>query len=199
MKGKLVFGVLFIFGFLLGSCATTDPNAPPPYQFDGTAWTKTEEYELVCKDGKVEIHCGSQLVNWLYYKGNIEGYWKVEANILTIGNNNWGNAKGHLAGGPWTLKTGTPGSNSLDGTTWARTASLELNFANGKMLAKDGGNITTVNAKGDAYRVTPTEIRIAYSDGTARGAYIVDGNTLTVTSPNTFASSRLEGNPWTKK
>jgi hypothetical protein len=199
MKGKLVFGLLFILGFLFIGCVTTDPNAPPPYPFDGTTWTKTEEYELVCKEGKVEIHCGSQLMNWWYYKDNIEGYWEVEANILTIGNSNWSNAKGHLSGGPWTLKAGTPGPNSLDGTTWTRTASLELNFSSGKMLAKDGNNTTTVNKSGDAYRVTSTDIRVGYSDGTAKGTYIVDGNTLTVTSTNTFGSSRLEGSPWAKK
>jgi hypothetical protein len=199
MKDKLVFGIFLICGFLLAGCVTTDPNAPPPYQFDGTAWTKTEEYELVCKEGKVEIHCGSELMAWWYYKNDIEGYWKVEADTLIIGNENWGNLKGHLAGGQWTLKTGSPGPDSLDGTTWTRTALLELNFSDGKMSAKDGGNRTNANKNGDAYRVTPTEIRIAYSDGTARGTYIIDGNTLTVTSTNTFASSRLEGSPWTKK
>jgi hypothetical protein len=199
MKGKLVFGVLLIFGFLLVGCATTDPNAPPPYPFDGTTWTKTEEYELVCKEGKVEIHCGSQLVNWWYWKQNIGDSWILDGNTLTIGNDNWWNAKGHLAGGPWTLKNGTPGSDNLDGTTWTRTAVLELSFANGKMFAKDGNNGTTANRTGDSYRVTAADIRVTYSDGTAKGTYLVDENTLTVTSTNTFASSRLEGSPWTKK
>ena len=36
-----MLGMALAFGMTVIGCATTDPNAPPPYQFDGTAWTKT--------------------------------------------------------------------------------------------------------------------------------------------------------------
>jgi hypothetical protein len=197
---KAVFGliVLLVFGFVFAGCATS-PDAPPLYQFDGTTWTKNEEYELVCKDGKIEIFCGSASLGWWNWKPDIGDNWKLDSNTLAIGNINWGNRKGHLSGGIWTLKSGTPGTSGIDGTTWTRTAVLELNFSNGKMLAKDGNNITSVNKDGDSYKVKSDEISISYSDGTARGKYIVDGNTLTIISQNHFAATRLEGSPWTKK
>jgi hypothetical protein len=194
MKGKLIFGVLCVFGFLLAGCATTDPNAPPPYQFDGTAWTKTEEYELVCKGSNWEVLCGSNQIA----AGNDTGEWKLDGTTLIFGDDGWWNGWGHAAG-TWTLKSGTPATNSLDGTTWTRTAVLEVSFSNGKMYAKDGTHVTTDNKNGDPYRVTSTEIRVTYSQGTAKWKYIVDGDTLTVTSPNTFSATRLEGGPWTKK
>jgi hypothetical protein len=198
---NVIIVVLLILSALTG-CASSapDPDAPPPYQFDGTAWTKTEEYELVCKDGKIEIFCDSQSLGWWNFKQDIGDSWKLNGNALTIGNANWSNLKGHLSGGAWTLKSGIPGTGGLDGTTWTRTAILEVFFANGKMLAKDGGNITSVNKNvGETYKATSDEIRVSYSDGAAKGKYAVDGNTLTVTSPNTFGATRLEGSPWTKK
>jgi hypothetical protein len=199
---KAAFGliVLLVFGFVFAGCATTGANAPPPYQFDGTSWTKIEEYELIGKDGKVEIFCESKSLGWWYWKQNIGDNWELDGNTLTLGNINWRNFMGHLSGGTWTLKSGTPGTSDIDGTTWTRTAVLELNFSNGKMIAKDGNNITSVNHEnGDSYRVRSDEISISYSDGTARGKYVVDGDTLTVTFKSNFAATRLEGSPWTKK
>ncbi|MDR1106163.1 MAG: hypothetical protein LBL44_07385 [Treponema sp.] len=198
---KAVFGliVLLIFGFVFTGCATTGTNAPPSYQFDGTAWTKTEDYELVGKDGKVEIFCGSQSLGWWIWKQDIGDSWELNGAALTIGNGNWRNFKGHLSGGTWTLASGTPGTGNMDGTTWTRTAVLEISFSNGKMIAKDGANITSVNQDGDSFRLRSDEISISYSDGTARGKYVVDGAALTITSKNTFGVTRLEGSPWTKK
>jgi hypothetical protein len=194
---KAGFGliVLLVFGFT--GCATTGANVPP-HQFDGTFWTKTEEYELVGKDGKIEIFYGPESLGWWIWKQDIDS-WELNGTTLTIGNINWRNLKGHLSGGIWTLKSGTPGTSGIDGTTWTRTAVLEISFSNGKMIAKDGNNITSINQDGDSYRVRSDEISMSYSDGTARGKYVVDGTTLTVTSKNTFGVTRLEGSPWTKK
>jgi hypothetical protein len=197
---KVILGliVLLVFGFVFG-CATTDTNAPPPYQFDGTTWTKNEEYELIGKDGKIEIFCDSQSLGWWNWKQDIGDNWELNGNTITIGNINWRNLKGHLSGGIWTLKTGVPGTSGIDGTTWTRTAVLEIDFSNGKMIAKDGNNITSVNQNGDSYRVKSDEISISYSDGAVKGKYVVDGNTLTIISKSRFGAIRLEGSPWIKK
>jgi hypothetical protein len=197
---KVIFGLmaLVVFGVLLG-CATTSTNAPPPYQFDGTTWTKNEEYELIGKDGKIEIFCGSRSLGLWFWEQNIGDSWELNGNTLTIGNINWRNALGPLSVGIWTLKSGTPGASGIDGTAWTRTAVLEINFSDGKMIAKDGNNITSINQNGDSYRVKSDEISISYSNGTARGKYVVDGNTLTIISQNTFGVTQLEGSPWTKK
>jgi hypothetical protein len=193
MKNKLVFMALAI-GFLAVGCATTDPNAPPSYQFDGTAWTKTEDYEMVFKGSNWEVWCGSNQIA----KGNDMSKWKVDGNTLIFGDDGWWNAWGHAAG-TWTLKSGTSATNSLDGTTWTRTAVLEVSFANGKMYAKDGTHVTTGNQNGDPYRAISTDIRVTYSQGTVRGTYIVEGNTLTVTTNGQFMATQLDGSPWTKK
>jgi hypothetical protein len=196
---KVIFSllVLVVFGFVFG-CATTDANAPPPYEFDGTTWTKTEEYELIGKDGKIELFCGSQSLNWWNWKEHIGDNWELNGNTLTIGNSNWWSSMGHLSGGTWTLKSGTPGTSGIDGTSWTRTAVLEINFSNGKMIAKDGNTITSANQGGDSYRVKSDEISISYN-GTVRGNYVVDGTTLTIISQNRFGATRLEGSSWTKK
>jgi hypothetical protein len=195
MKNKLGFVLLVLLAVeLLAGCATTAQNATPPYQFEGTAWTKTEDYELVFKGSNWEVWCGSEK----FVQGDDMRAWKVDENTLTFGNKGYWSGWGHAAG-EWTLKSGTPGANSLDGTTWTRTANLEIRFADKKMYAKDGDHITNANQDGDSFTVTSTEIRVQYSGGTAKGTYLVDGNNLTVTTTGYFGFSRLEGSPWTKK
>jgi hypothetical protein len=67
------------------------------------------------------------------------------------------------------------------------------------MYAKDGTHITNENKNGDRYTVSSNNFSIRYSGGTARGNYVVDENTLTITTNGYFAASRLEGSSWTKK
>ncbi|GHT62588.1 hypothetical protein FACS1894109_21450 [Spirochaetia bacterium] len=138
-------------------CVTTDPNAPPPYQFDGTAWTKTEDYDLVFKGSNWQVLNGSREIA----SGNVMSSWKVDGNILSFGNDSWSHAWGHAAG-TWTLKSGTPKTDTLDGTTWTRTAVLELSFDNGKMFAKDGEYATT-DKDGENYTATSKNFSVKYA------------------------------------
>jgi hypothetical protein len=198
MKNKVMFiGLLAMlaFGMCLIGCATTDPNAPPPYNFDGTSWVKTETYELSLTASNWTVKCDGKAIAGGQYTTDV---WKVAGSTLTFGGADWRNNWGHGAG-IWTLKSGTPGTANLDGTVWTRTANLTLKFADGKMFTTDGDYQTMANKDGDAYKNTAKNISVTYSDGTARGTYKVDGNTLTVTYTGTFAGTRLEGSPWTKQ
>ena len=199
MKNKWIFRlyIIVVLGFILVGCATTDTNAPPPYDFEGTTWTKTENYELVIKGSTWEVLYNSKPI--IPTPGTNLNPWKVEGNTLTFGDDTWIRNGGHAAG-VWTLKSGVPSATNLDGTTWIRTAVLELSFANQKMIVKDGNNSVNADAAGgDPYRVSGNTVTIIYGSGNTRGNYIVDGNTLTVTTNGQFGVSRLESGPWTKK
>ncbi|MDR0908781.1 MAG: hypothetical protein LBM77_03350 [Spirochaetaceae bacterium] len=182
-------------GTCLVACATTDPNAPPPYNFDGTSWAKTENYELSFTATNWKVVFNGKTLASGDYKMDV---CKVSGSTLDFGNTDWWNFWGHAAG-TWTLKSGTPGQDNLNETVWTREAKLTLSFANGKMIAKDGIYPTTANKDGDSFKSTAKQISVTYSDGTAKGTYIVDGNTLTVTTSGMFGASRLEGSPWTKQ
>jgi hypothetical protein len=189
MKNKLIFMTVTVILALIVGCAST-PAITTPDSFDGTAWTKTEDYELTFRGSNWEVRSGSTRIA----SGNNMSAWKVDGNTLIFGNDGWWNAWGYAAG-EWALKSGIPGTDTLDGTTWTRTAILELFFKNGKMYSRDGNNQTNDE---NTYTITPRNINVRYSFGTANGTYVVDGNTLTVTTSGQFGASRLEGTPWTK-
>jgi hypothetical protein len=148
-KGLFLIAITVVAFVGLGSCASTDPNAPPPYQFDGTQWTKTEDYELTFSGSKWEVVCGTQIIA----NGDGMSFWTVDGDTLTGNDGGW-NGWGHVAG-TWALKSGTPGTDTLDGTVWTRTAVLELSFSNGKMYAKDGTHVTNGSKDGDTYTNRP--------------------------------------------
>jgi hypothetical protein len=209
MKGKLALflGILLIFGFMfIGCTTTTDPNATPPYPFDGTTWTKTEVYEFTFRTEKIyDLNCGNDVImSRAYFNDTSKNSYELNADgTLRTGNSvTWGDYWGHAVG-IWTLKSGNnPTKGNLTGTVWTRTATLTLQFVGKKIIVKDGDTFLTTRT-GRPYTITDTILSVRFSDGAANGNYIVNNDnmlTITVIPPTDhFSNYRLEGSPWRKK
>jgi hypothetical protein len=188
MLNKFFFTLLLITVLTIGAYPAL--NAQSPYQFDGTTWTRNENYELLFIGDDWVVRSGSTVIVDSDYMGELS----VNRNMLTLGNDSWSGDWGHAAG-VWTLRSGTPGANSLDGTTWTKTEDFELSFTGNNWEVRNGSNVITSGDDMSAWRVSRNTLTFGNNRWWNTWAFAAASWTLKSGIPGTRT---LDGTTWTR-